>query len=78
MSAMMTLSHALKLIPGATLVGDGSTSIHRVHTDTRTIEPGDLFVALQGERFDANDMLHKVVYILVSTDTPRVTARKRL
>ncbi|ARV20108.1 UDP-N-acetylmuramoyl-tripeptide--D-alanyl-D-alanine ligase [Curvibacter sp. AEP1-3] len=59
MSAMMTLSHALKLIPGATLVGDGSTSIHRVHTDTRTIEPGDLFVALQGERFDANDMLHE-------------------
>jgi len=36
-----------------------ATSIHRVHTDTRTIEPGDLFVALQGERFDANDMLHE-------------------
>ncbi|NBW50540.1 MAG: UDP-N-acetylmuramoylalanyl-D-glutamyl-2, 6-diaminopimelate--D-alanyl-D-alanine ligase [Betaproteobacteria bacterium] len=56
---MMTLAHAFKLIPGATLVGDGVTPIHRVHTDTRTIEPGDLFVALQGERFDANDMLHE-------------------
>jgi murE/murF fusion protein len=31
--------------------------IARVHTDTRSIEPGDLFVALHGERFDANDFL---------------------
>ncbi|MFY8042977.1 MAG: UDP-N-acetylmuramoyl-tripeptide--D-alanyl-D-alanine ligase, partial [Rhodoferax sp.] len=29
----------------------------RVHTDTRTIEPGDLFVALRGERYDANEFL---------------------
>ncbi len=29
----------------------------RVHTDSRSIEPGDLFVALRGERFDANDFL---------------------
>ncbi len=26
----------------------------RVHTDTRTLQAGDLFVALRGERFDAN------------------------
>src|SRR5450756_499992 len=29
----------------------------RVHTDSRSIEPGDLFVALRGERFDATDFL---------------------
>ena len=29
----------------------------RVHTDTRTLAAGDLFVALKGERFDANDFL---------------------
>jgi len=34
-----------------------SATITRVHTDTRSIEPGDLFVALRGERFDANDFL---------------------
>ena len=28
-----------------------------MHSDTRTLQPGDLFVALQGERFDANDFL---------------------
>lgn len=42
---------------GGTLVGDGSVPVKRVHTDTRTLEPGDLFVALKGERFDANDFL---------------------
>ncbi len=33
----------------------------RVWTDTRTIEPGDLFVALRGDRFDAHDYLREAV-----------------
>src|SRR5689334_17493859 len=33
----------------------------RVWTDTRTIVPGDLFVALVGERFDAHDFLKDAV-----------------
>ena len=28
-----------------------------VSTDTRTIRPGDLFVALRGERFDGHDFV---------------------
>lgn len=54
---MMTLRKALAWIPGARLVGDPDVAISRVHTDTRTLAPGDLFVALKGERFDANDFL---------------------
>ncbi|MDM0011186.1 UDP-N-acetylmuramoyl-tripeptide--D-alanyl-D-alanine ligase [Variovorax sp. J22P168] len=54
---MMTLAQAQAWIPGATLVGDPATPILRVHTDTRTLAAGDLFVALKGERFDANDFL---------------------
>jgi UDP-N-acetylmuramoyl-tripeptide--D-alanyl-D-alanine ligase len=42
---------------GGLLVGDGGVQVRRVHSDTRTLEPGDLFVALKGERFDANDFL---------------------
>jgi UDP-N-acetylmuramoyl-tripeptide--D-alanyl-D-alanine ligase len=42
---------------GGRLVGDGNVSVQRVHTDTRTLQPGDLFVALKGERFDANDFI---------------------
>lgn len=58
---MMTLgqAHALlqPLLPAVQLVGDASTPLHRVGTDTRSLQPGDLFVALRGERFDANDFL---------------------
>jgi UDP-N-acetylmuramoyl-tripeptide--D-alanyl-D-alanine ligase len=54
---MMTLAQAHRWLPGSTLVGDGDVAIERVHTDTRTLQAGDLFVALRGERFDANDFL---------------------
>lgn len=39
----------------------GSSHFGRVWTDTRTIESGDLFVALVGERFDAHDFLTEAV-----------------
>ncbi|MGJ7612555.1 MULTISPECIES: UDP-N-acetylmuramoyl-tripeptide--D-alanyl-D-alanine ligase [unclassified Variovorax] len=53
----ITLAQVQQWIPGSRLVGDASTVIARVHTDTRTLGPGDLFVALKGERFDANGFL---------------------
>ena len=54
---MMTLAQAHALLPGSTLVGNGRTGLARVHSDSRTLQPGDLFVALRGERFDAHDYL---------------------
>jgi UDP-N-acetylmuramoyl-tripeptide--D-alanyl-D-alanine ligase len=57
MSGMFTLAEALPWIAGGVLVGDGGVAVQRVHSDTRTLRPGDLFVALRGERFDANDFL---------------------
>jgi UDP-N-acetylmuramoyl-tripeptide--D-alanyl-D-alanine ligase len=57
MSGMFTLAQALPWIPGGKLVGDGAVVVERVHSDTRTLQPGDLFIALKGERFDANDFL---------------------
>ncbi len=56
-TTMMTLEQALAWLPGGRLFGAADTPIKRVHTDTRTLQPGDLFVALHGERFDANTML---------------------
>ena len=56
---MMTLAQAHALLPDSTLVGYAGTEIERVHTDTRTLQPGDLFVALKGERFDAHDFLEQ-------------------
>ena len=61
MTDMMTLQQTLPWLDQARLVDNGADAgavgFQRVHTDTRTIEPGDLFVALRGERFDANDFL---------------------
>ena len=54
---MFTLGDAAGALAGARVVGDGATAIARVHSDTRTLGPGDLFVALRGERFDAHDFL---------------------
>lgn len=55
---MKTLSELMLTLPGASPVGDvAKADVQRVHTDTRTLRAGDLFVALRGERFDANDYL---------------------
>lgn len=55
---MMTLDQALGLLgERAHLVGEGQTLLQRVHSDSRTIQPGDLFVALRGEAFDGHDYL---------------------
>jgi len=54
---MMTLAQAQQHLPMATGVGDVSVRFSRVHTDTRSLRAGDLFVALKGERFDAHDFL---------------------
>ena len=58
---MMTLKQALGWTshPGAPvrLHGDANLRIRRVHTDTRSVETGGLFVALEGDHFDAHEFL---------------------
>jgi UDP-N-acetylmuramoyl-tripeptide--D-alanyl-D-alanine ligase len=57
---MFSLREAAALIPDATVVGDDTAKFERVSTDSRTAGPGDLFVALKGDRFDAHDFLPDV------------------
>jgi UDP-N-acetylmuramoyl-tripeptide--D-alanyl-D-alanine ligase len=57
---MTTLQQAAMWITDATVVGDGTTAFSHVSTDSRAAGPGDLFVALRGERFDAHDFLPAV------------------
>lgn len=54
---MKNLASLLTQLSGACAVGSLDVPITRVHTDTRSLQPGDLFVALKGERFDAHDFL---------------------
>ena len=50
---MMNLQQLATLVDGE-LVGN-SCSFNAISTDTRQIKPGDLFVALQGDHYDANN-----------------------
>jgi UDP-N-acetylmuramoyl-tripeptide--D-alanyl-D-alanine ligase len=53
----LSLQQIHQWLPGSRLVGDGKLTITRVHTDSRSLQTGDVFIALQGERFDAHDFL---------------------
>jgi UDP-N-acetylmuramoyl-tripeptide--D-alanyl-D-alanine ligase len=57
----LSLQQITQWLPDSQLHGEGVLTIQRVHTDSRTCQAGDLFVALKGERFDANDFLPQVV-----------------
>ncbi|WP_066732437.1 UDP-N-acetylmuramoyl-tripeptide--D-alanyl-D-alanine ligase [Cupriavidus sp. D384] len=58
---MTNLQQAAGWMAGARISGDATRTFARVHTDSRTVQPGDLFVALKGDRFDAHDFLPDVV-----------------
>ena len=56
----MNMNGLISMLPkltGATPVGQVEGPIMRVHTDTRSLQAGDLFVALKGENFDGNEFL---------------------
>ncbi len=52
------LTDFVSAIPGATL--SAPARFTGVSTNSQTVEAGNLFVALRGERFDAHDFLHDV------------------
>ena len=56
---MKTLAQLLTTLRGARVVGELPADVARVHTDTRSLQAGDLFVALKGDRFDAHDFLRQ-------------------
>jgi UDP-N-acetylmuramoyl-tripeptide--D-alanyl-D-alanine ligase len=59
-SAPMMDTAAAARATGGRAVGPVARFV-RVHTDTRTIAPGDLFVALAGERFDGHDFVREAL-----------------
>ena len=42
---------------GGKLLGRGDISITEISTDSRTIQPGDLFVPLKGDNFDGHNYI---------------------
>jgi UDP-N-acetylmuramoyl-tripeptide--D-alanyl-D-alanine ligase len=57
---LFTLRDAALEIPGAIVIGDENIVFDRVSTDSRTAGPGDLFIAIKGDRFDAHNFLPQV------------------
>jgi len=54
-SALMTVSELARAVAALDARGDGRIGFSSVSTDTRTLAPGALYVALRGERFDGHD-----------------------
>jgi UDP-N-acetylmuramoyl-tripeptide--D-alanyl-D-alanine ligase len=57
----LTLGWVASAVGGRITGGDPEREIGNVSTDTRSLQPGDFFVALQGERFDAHDFVGEAV-----------------
>ncbi len=57
MTAAFTSRELLTILPKVRLLGCGSARSRRVHTDTRTLQEADLFVALRGDNFNANEKI---------------------
>jgi UDP-N-acetylmuramoyl-tripeptide--D-alanyl-D-alanine ligase len=56
-SMQLSLSLALSWLSQARGVNVQGVVADRVHTDSRSLQAGDLFVALRGERFDGNQFM---------------------
>lgn len=55
--ALLTLEQVLAATSGQLLVSGPAIRFSGVSTDTRTLQPGDLFVAIRGERFNGHEFL---------------------
>ena len=60
----LTLEEVARACGGMLCHGDANQAVHSVQTDSREIKEGTLFLALEGDRFDAHQFL-----------TPEIAAR---
>ncbi len=57
----LTVQQIADAVGGQVTRGDAGVTIKNVCTDTRKLKPGDLFIALTGERFDGHDYVKQAV-----------------
>jgi len=55
-----TLNYIAEACSGVLLAGEGTACVARICTDSRQAQPGDLFIALPGERFNGHQFLSDV------------------
>ena len=57
----LSLSQVAKFSGGSLTAGNPDATISRISTDSRTLQPGDLFVPLRGENFDGHKFVQQAV-----------------
>jgi UDP-N-acetylmuramoyl-tripeptide--D-alanyl-D-alanine ligase len=57
----VTLGSVAAAVEGRLLSGDPKMALGNVTTDTRTLQPGDFFIALRGPRFDGNAFVGEAI-----------------
>ncbi len=55
------LEDLARIMEGRIVRGEPSQLILNISTDSRTLQPGDLYVPLQGERFDGHDFIWEAI-----------------
>jgi UDP-N-acetylmuramoyl-tripeptide--D-alanyl-D-alanine ligase len=55
----LTLAQIAAFAGGSVASGNAETLVSRVSTDSRTLQPGDLFVPLRGENFDGHKFIQQ-------------------
>ena len=76
-----TLKELKELFGAASTAADALAAVESVSTDTRTIEPGSVFVAIKGEQFDGHDFVEKALAagaLAAVVQTGRLTPSDRL
>jgi UDP-N-acetylmuramoyl-tripeptide--D-alanyl-D-alanine ligase len=56
----LSIFHIAELAGAKISSGDGSVAVEKVSTDSRTVKPGELFVALRGDNFDGHKFVEDV------------------
>jgi UDP-N-acetylmuramoyl-tripeptide--D-alanyl-D-alanine ligase len=57
----VTVGWLAAAVAGRILMGDPETAVGTITTDSRTLQPGDFFIALRGARFDAHEFVGDVL-----------------
>src|SRR5689334_7875102 len=60
-SIAMTLGTLIDGLAGARLIGDPDTPVRAVCSDSRAVEPGDVYVAIRGLRADGHAFVSAAV-----------------
>ncbi|MBI2447849.1 MAG: UDP-N-acetylmuramoyl-tripeptide--D-alanyl-D-alanine ligase, partial [Candidatus Omnitrophica bacterium] len=73
---MFTIEEILRATGGRLISGSLKTEIKGVSIDSRTIQPGELFIAIKGERFDGHDFVEEALRkgaggVVVAGDSPK-------